>query len=110
EGKADLVDREDALTALAALGEGARPELVPCLVDHIKCRAIGVEHERGGEGDPQEDLFDVRLERELALELEQRFELLGLAQRCHSPRILAQSLAYGEGPHLPRQWSRVAHL
>src|SRR5438105_9761870 len=84
ERKADLVDLEDTLAALPALGERARPELVPRLIDDVERRAVGFKHEGRGESDAQENLLDVGLEREIALELEQRLELLGLAQRCHS--------------------------
>src|SRR5439155_16879545 len=75
-------------TNRAALAERARPDLVPRLVHDVEGRALRIEHVRRGDCDPTKDLLDVRLERELTLELEQRFELLGLAQRCHPARFL----------------------
>ena len=74
------------------------------LVDDVKGRAVGIEHVCRGDRDVQEDLLDVRLQREVALELEQRLELLGLAERCHPHRILAQLPLCGERSLAPVVW------
>ena len=86
--QAELAKGRDALPALPALGEHTRPELVLRLVGDVQRRPVGVEHERRREGDAPEDLVDVRFEREVALELEQRLQLLRLAKRCHPRRFL----------------------
>src|SRR6267143_1455236 len=82
---------------LPAFGERTRPDLVSVPVDDVERRALGVEHVRRRDGDAQEDLVDVRLEREVALELEQRFELLGLARRCHHGGFLLNWSAGARG-------------
>ena len=98
--QAELAKCRDAPPALAALGEHTRPELVLRLVGDVQRGPVGVEHERRGEGDAPEDLVDVRLEREVALELEQRLQLLCLGHRCHPVAILAQLHRCGERSNL----------
>ena len=99
EREANLPDLGHAFTALAALREDARPDQVLGLVDDVQRRPVRVQHVRRRERDSQQDLVDVGLESEVALELEQRRELLGLAQRCHLiSRRLSRPRAFGVWP------------
>ena len=99
EREANLPDLGHAFTALAALREDARPDQVLGLVDDVQRRPVRVQHVGRRERDSQQDLVDVGLESEVALELEQRRELLGLAQRCHLiSQRLSRPRAFGVWP------------
>lgn len=71
----------------AADGLCARPELALGVIDDVEGRALAVEHAHRGGGDPAEDTVDVRLEGEIPLELEQRFQLRGIVQIRH-PQVM----------------------
>jgi len=52
----------------------------------------------------EKDLLDIRLEREVALELEQRLELLSLAEGCHPPGFLLNCPPAASVFWLPAVW------
>src|SRR5688500_7482990 len=84
--EAGAVEREPDLLDLRAR-EHAGPELLPVLVDDVEGRPLGVEDDRRCLGDAPDDDVHIGLERELALEIEQRRELLCLARRRHPRRV-----------------------
>ena len=82
-GEAAPVERKADLGELA-LPQDARPQLVLSAIDDVQRRALAVEHRLRGVDDALEDAVDVRLEREIPLQLQQRLELRGVAKVRHA--------------------------
>ena len=81
--EAATVERQADLGELAFL-QDARPQLVLALIDDVEGRALAVEHRLRGVDDAVEHAVDVRLQRELPLQLQQRLELRGVVQIGHA--------------------------